>query len=155
MSRSTLTSLSSRAIKLLTPIADAQFKHVLQSKVLAIDETPIKAGQKSKSKLNTGYFWPLYGDADEVSFRYCSSRSGKHLTQLLDGFSGTLLTDGYEAYARYANGKDDITHSQCWAHTRRYFEEAQAYDPARADEALQIIGALYQNEQVIRDQSTD
>ncbi|WP_087462560.1 IS66 family transposase [Oleiphilus messinensis] len=46
LSRTTLTNLSKRAIELLRPIAVAQLEHVLQSKVLAMDETPIKAGRQ-------------------------------------------------------------------------------------------------------------
>ena len=39
IARPTLTNLSSRAIDLLEPIFDAQFEHILQSRVLAMDET--------------------------------------------------------------------------------------------------------------------
>ena len=35
---------------------------IVQSEVLAMDETPIKAGRKVKGKMHTGYFWPMYGD---------------------------------------------------------------------------------------------
>ncbi|VUX54843.1 transposase (fragment) [uncultured Woeseiaceae bacterium] len=44
--RTTLTNLASRAIDLLTPIYTAQFGHIRKSRVLAMDETPIKAGRK-------------------------------------------------------------------------------------------------------------
>lgn len=49
LARSTLTNLVKRSIELLEPIADAQLENVLRSRVLAMDETPIKAG-KSKAK---------------------------------------------------------------------------------------------------------
>ncbi|HED15083.1 MAG TPA: hypothetical protein ENI62_15795 [Gammaproteobacteria bacterium] len=64
LSRSTLTSLGSRTIDLLTPIFHAQFGHILQSRVLAMDETPIKAGRKAKGKMCQGYLRPIYGEAD-------------------------------------------------------------------------------------------
>ena len=152
MARSALTQQSSRAMALLKPIAEAQFKHVLQSKVLALDETPIKAGLKGNGsgKMRQGYFWPLYGDDQEVSFRYHESRSGKHLQQLLNGFSGTLLTDAYGAYHAYAANKPEITHANCWAHSRRNFEQSLESEPTAAGEALQIIGELYRHEQTIR-----
>jgi len=51
LSRATLTNLGSRAIDLLIPIFEAQFGHILLSRVLAMDETPIKAGRKHKGKL--------------------------------------------------------------------------------------------------------
>jgi hypothetical protein len=85
-----------------------------------------------------------------VCFRFHPGRGDRHLQQVLQGFEGTLVSDGYGAYARYAASKPGITHAQCWAHARREFEHSQPYEP-RASEALQFIGALYRQEQVIRD----
>jgi len=48
LSRATLTNLTRRAIELLEPIADAQLQHILLSRVLAMDETPIKAGKSNR-----------------------------------------------------------------------------------------------------------
>jgi len=44
LSRSTLTHYIQRTIALLRHIYEAEWRHVLQSKALAMDETPIKAG---------------------------------------------------------------------------------------------------------------
>jgi transposase len=151
LSRSVLTQLCAKAVSLLKPIADAQCQHVLKSKVLAIDETPIKAGRKSPGKMKQGYFWPMYGEEGEIVFRYCNSRSGKHLESLLQGFQGTLLTDGYAAYDRYVANNEGVTHAQCWAHTRRGFEKALNIEPEAAGEALDIISTLYQYETAIRE----
>jgi transposase len=73
LSRSTLTYTTQRTIELLRPICDAQLRHVLQSRVLAMDETPHKAGRKGKGKLNTVWYWPIYGEDDEVCFTYSAS----------------------------------------------------------------------------------
>ncbi|WP_205622641.1 IS66 family transposase [Haliea salexigens] len=162
LSRSTLTNLVKRAIDLLRPVVDSQTDNVLRSRVLAMDETPIKAGHQGrvgprKGKMKSGWFWPLYGDADEVVFTYSNSRGRAHIEQILGTqFTGTLLSDGYAAYARYAEQQATITHAQCWVHSRRYFIEAQDEHPEKATEALQQIAKLYQNETVIRDrQLTD
>ena len=154
LSRSTLTNYVQRAIGLLEPIYDAQWQHILQSRVLAMDETPIKAGKGGKGKLKATWYWPVYGEADEICFTWSSGRGKDHVVQQLGDFAGTLLSDGYAAYDAYARNRPAVTQAQCWVHTRRYFERAQGSDPA-ADEALQIIGALYQVEAQIRDQSLD
>jgi len=152
LSRSSLTNWSKRSIGLLEPIYQAQLEHILQSKVLAMDETPIKAGKKGKGKMNTGYFWPMYGDADEIVFTFSPSRGQQHVFNTLGGqFAGTLLTDGYSAYKKYAAKKDDITHAQCWVHTRRYFERAKDIEPIASTRALQLIGDIYLHERTIRD----
>ena len=152
LSRSTLTNWSSRAIALLAPIVEAQNRHILQSRVLAMDETPIKAGRQGKGKMRQAYLWPVYGDQDEIVFHYTNSRAHRHVLELLGDYQGTLLSDGYEAYAAYARQNTSVTHAQCWSHTRRKFEQAKDSDPA-CDEALALIGALYRHEQQIRDQA--
>jgi len=152
IARPTLTNLSSRAIDLLEPIFDAQFDHILRSRVLAMDETPIKAGRKAKGKMRQGYLWPIYGEADEVVFSYTPSRAAAHVHDVLgEAFNGTLISDGYEAYARYARQNASVTHAECWAHTRRYFERAKDAEPKAAAEALDLIGELYRFEAQIRD----
>jgi transposase len=152
LARSSLTNWTQRSIELLEPIYQAQLEHILQSKVLAMDETPIKAGKKGKGKMNTGYFWPLYGDADEVVFTFSPSRGQQHVLNTLgDQFTGTLLTDGYSAYKKYAAKRDNVTHAQCWIHTRRYFEQAKEIEPIASAQALQLIGDLYRHERTIRD----
>jgi len=155
VSRSSLSNWAGRAIDLLGPIVDAQSRHQLQSRVLAMDETPIKAGRQKKGKMRQGYFWPIYGDDDEIVFHYASTREHRHVQSFLGDFSGTLLSDGYEAYAAYARYNDQVTHAQCWAHCRRGFEQADESEPVAGAEALALIGALYRHEEIIREQGLE
>lgn len=152
VSRGSLTNWSSRAIDLLEPIYTAQFSHVLQSRVLAMDETPIKAGRREKGRMRQGYFWPIYGEANEVVFPFAPSRAHRHVQGFLGtSFTGTLLSDGYNAYGAYARNNTEATHAECWAHCRRHFEGAQEAEPAAVTEALAMIGRLYRHEAIIRD----
>jgi transposase len=155
LSRSSLSNWAGRAIDLLEPIVDAQSRHQLQSRVLAMDETPIKAGRQKKGKMRQGYFWPIYGDDDEIVFHYAPTREHRHVQALLGDFSGTLLSDGYEAYAAYARHNGQVTHAQCWAHCRRGFERATESEPGACTEALALIGALYRHEEIIREQGIE
>jgi transposase len=75
VSRASLTNWTHSAIALLEPIYTAQQASVLESRVLAMDETPIRAGRKSKGKMRTAYYWPMYGDRDEVVFPHAASRA--------------------------------------------------------------------------------
>jgi hypothetical protein len=153
VSRPWLTQLTHAAIALLEPIFSAQLDSIRASRVKAMDETPIKAGRAGPGKMKGGYFWPVYGERDEICFVFHESRQGKHIAQTLgtDPPEGAvLLTDGLEAYARYAE-KCGLTHAQCWAHTRRKFFDARAIEPERADEALAKIGRLYAVEKHIRE----
>ena len=152
VSRSSLNTWASRAIDLLEPIFQAQNANVLQSRVLAMDETSIKAGRKAKGKMRTGWFWPVYGDGDEIVFHFAPSREHRHVRSFLGEFRGTLLTDGYEGYAAYAGTRPgQVIHGQCWSHTRRGFERAKDGEPEAVAEALALIGAMYRHEKQIRD----
>ncbi|TDO06165.1 transposase IS66 family protein [Halomonas ventosae] len=120
-----------------------------------MDETPIKAGRKAKGKMKEAWFWPLYGDHDEISFTFSPSRAKAHIDKVLgEHFEGVLLTDGNASYARYVEKKPGITHAECWAHTRRHFEKARESDPA-ADEALLHIAGIYAMETWIREKGRE
>lgn len=161
LSRATLTNLVSRACALLKPIVDAQLEHILLSRVLAMDETPIKAGKSKtrRGKMHQGYYWPLYGEDDEVVFSYSDSRARRVIESILQAkCTGTLLSDGYKAYASYVANTPRLVHAQCWAHTRRQFFDAKESEPEGVDECLQQIKALYEvetriNEQGLRDEA--
>lgn len=152
LSRPWLTQLAQQGAALLEPIYDALLASIRASHVLAMDETPIKAGQSGAGKMKQGYFWPIYGEQNEVCFPFFESRRHEHVKQALGILApGTvLLSDGYSAYARYAEASG-LSHAQCWAHTRRGFFEAQDVEPDLAAEALDQIGVLYAVEQHIRD----
>ena len=158
IARSTLTNLVGRAITLLEPIVDAQLESVLMSRTLAMDETPIKVGKskKTKGRMHQGYYWPLYGDRDEVVFTYSDSRARRHIElYLAERFHGNLLTDGYGCYAAFVAATEGVVHAQCWAHTRRHFVDARDSEPAAVDGILERIGALYAVEKRIREHGLD
>ena len=102
VARSTLTNLVKRSIELLNPIAQVQKDNILMSRVLVMDETPIKAGKKQKGKLNRAYFWPIYGEQHEVCFTFSNNRSMRHLEEQLGDYHGTLLTDDFTSEGHYS-----------------------------------------------------
>ena len=158
VARSTLTNLVRRAIALLEPIVDAQLASVLRSRTLAMDETPIRVGRSKtkRGRMHQGYYWPVYGDGDEICFVYAEGRARRVIEETLNGqFRGTILSDGYSAYASYVAATEHVVHAQCWAHTRRQFVEARDSEPGAVDEVLDAIGAIYAVEQRIRDRELD
>ena len=155
VSRASLTNWVHQAIDLVEPIYEAQLASILASQVLAMDETPVRAGRKGRGKMRTGYFWPVYGDQHEVAFPYASSRSHHHVPEILGDFTGTLLTDGYSGYERYADRRDSVVHAQCWVHARRGFVKAEDVEPERSARALEQIRALYAVEAEIKDRGLE
>ena len=154
VSRPWLTQVMQASVALLEPIHAAQLASIRASRVKSMDETPIKAGRAGPGKMKVAYFWPVYGEQDEICFLYYPSRAAKHVEEALGQSPPTgavLQTDGYTAYAQYAK-KMGLTHAQCWAHARRKVFEAQDIEPGPAGEALEAIGALYAVEAHIREE---
>lgn len=149
LARSTLTNWVHRTADLLDPIYEAQLLSILSSDVLAMDETPIKAGRRDRGKMQTVYFWPLHGDQRHVAFPLSLTRATSVVRRLLECDCGTLLSDGYKAYELFAAETDRIEHAQYWAHTRRRFLEAEATAPDLVETALGFIRELFRMEQEI------
>jgi transposase len=152
LARSTLTSWVHGSIDLLAPIHEAQLASILTSSVLAMDETPIKAGRKSKGKMKQGYFWPVYGDQDEVAFPFAASRAHRHAVEILGEYCGTLLSDDYGAYDAFAAKREAVTRAACWAHVRRKFVDAEDVEPERVEHVLGLIRGIYRIEKEVREQ---
>lgn len=154
VSRPWLTQVVQQSIGLLEPIYVSQLCSIRDSHLIAMDETPIKAGRSGKGSMKTGYLWPVYGDQDEICFPFFPSREAACVYETLGmkHRAGTvLLSDGYAAYKQYAE-RVGLVHAQCWAHARRELFEAQQMDPEAAQSALLQIQGIYQIEQDIRAQ---
>jgi len=157
LSRPWLTQLVQQGAQLLEPIYEAQLASIRASRVKAMDETPIKAGRAGPGKMNAAYFWPIYGEHDEVCFPFFDSRRHENVQEALgleQPGDAVLLSDGYQAYASYAK-KVGVINAQCWAHSRRGFFEAQGAEPQGAAEALRQIGKLYEIEREIRQRNLE
>jgi transposase len=155
LSRGSLTHWVHQSGELLEPVYDANLVSILSSKVLAMDETPIKAGRKQRDPphrgvMKTAYFWPLYGDKDEIAFPFATTRGSVVVRETLKGYSGVLLTDGYKVYDQYAKVTGGIEHAQCWSHARRQYEKAETSDPKRVQEILEQIAGIYTAEAPLR-----
>ncbi|MCP4006498.1 MAG: transposase [bacterium] len=153
MSRGSLSNWIGRVIDLLEPIYEAQLCSILSGQVVAMNETPIRAGRKAKAKakgkMRTAYFWPVYGEQDEVTFPYAPSRAKRYVGEILGDFRGTLVSDGYEAYDRFASHRDEVVHALCWMHARRGFVKSEEVEPGLSEVALDQIGLLYEHEERI------
>jgi transposase len=148
LSRGNLTRLVHRTAQLLEPIYQAVMSSVLFCPVLAVDESPTPAGVqkgagKEKGKMHQGYFWVFYGSSDEIFYMFSPSRARSVLDAVLEGYRGTLLSDGYVAYESFAKGKKGILHAQCWTHSRRNFIKAEPVAPAQCDTVIKVIQQLY------------
>lgn len=96
-----------------------------QSELLHCDETTMQCNKEvGRKATSNSYMWVLRSGELEtkkgIFFQYSPSRSAEIAQNLLRGYKGILVTDGYASY----NNIEGITHVECWAHARRYFYES-------------------------------
>lgn len=93
-----------------------------------------------------------------VVFRYNKNRSGMNALEFINGFSGYLMTDGYEGYEFALDEhnklfpKEKIRHCSCLAHARRKFSDASKVSKSKSpEEAIKMIRDIYRRDNKIRE----
>lgn len=117
---------------------------VLSSDYIQSDETTLPVINDEKHQAVKGYIWMIRAVIPRlVLFHYDQgSRAQKVALGLFKDYKGVIQSDGYTVYDMYEN-KKGVSPIGCWAHARRYFEEALKEDKARGSYALEQIGLLY------------
>ncbi|MBC0234850.1 transposase, partial [Escherichia coli] len=105
------------------------------------------------------------GSARDIVVYDCRpGRAGQYAREMLAGWSGTLVADGYAGYsALFRDGQEGappevpgIREAGCMAHVRRKFMELYRMNGSPgAKEALKQIRALYILERTIRDRPAE
>ncbi len=128
----------------LRPTYEALLQKVLKNHVVLADETRWKLTAKS-DKTSKWWVWCVVSE-EIAAYRILSHRSTKAAEQILGGFKGVVMTDGYGAYQALAREGPDITLAHCWAHVRRKFLEAEDAYPELSQYAVDLIGKLFEVE---------
>ncbi|MBM3436440.1 MAG: IS66 family transposase [Bacteroidetes bacterium] len=139
--------------RLLFPLFEKQKQLVLGQGYLQVDETPIRVLDKDvKGKCHQGYYWVYNSPLQNALFYdYRKGRGRDGPKEMLENFKGYLQSDGYQVYDWFGK-KKNISLLNCWAHARRYFEKAEAYDSKAAGHVLKEIQKLYMIERFARNQ---
>lgn len=156
---STLVGWVKGGYELLLPLYGVHRLRVLSKDYLMADETPIQVLEDNlPGKSHTGYFWVYYDPLEwQVYFDYRPNRGRDGPEELLKNFQGYLQSDGYGVYDGLSspNGasRKGIIGVGCFAHARRYFEQAKESDPLRAEWMLLAIQQLYAIERQAREEA--
>ncbi|APR75145.1 Hypothetical protein A7982_07901 [Minicystis rosea] len=113
-------------------------------KLLFADETPWplhdkKGGHAAASKW---HIWTLVSDVG-VYYEIHGGRDSEAAEELLAGFDGYVMCDGYKAYDALAKKYPALKLVQCWVHARRNFVECEQAFPNESGWMLERIGKLY------------
>jgi transposase len=128
------------AARVLQPTYEALGQQVQAAPVIGADETwwRVLVGPPGKR----WWAWTLTSDT-AVTYTILESRSQEAARQVLNGYQGIVVADGYGAYEALARAGPRFTLAHCWAHVRRKFVEAESHYPGPCAEALDLIGQLY------------
>jgi transposase len=128
--------------RVLRPTDDALERRVLSGPMLGADESWWRLMEKDNSK--KWWAWARAGP-DAVHYRILDSRSQDAARQVLNGYDGIVIADGYGAYEalKKPGGGGAFILAHCWAHVRRKFVEAEENYPEPCREILDLIRDLY------------
>jgi transposase len=146
---STMCGWLRRTAGLLKHVVAVMHAELLTGAFLQSDATGLPILHGPKNQPLRGHLWS-YTDGLQVVFQASTDGRQVHPEALLEGFNGTLLTDGAGAY-NAAAAADGVTRAGCWAHARRKFFEARNEDPVRAATALATIKEIFLTERAARD----
>lgn len=112
----------------LLPIYERMKQLIMNKSLLHVDETYGQIINRSdgKSGQSHAYNWvyrsvPCQGPPVTL-FQSALSRARSVLESFIEGFSGTIICDGYSAYDKL----EGINFANCWAHVRRYWLKADS-----------------------------
>jgi transposase len=144
VSRQTMCDWLARSAELLTPLCLLMIQHVLQSRVIQTDDTPVPVQDDSRDHTRTGRVWLYHGDVehDYLVYQYSPNREQHWPQTFLKNYAGFVQADAYAGYDKLF-ATERIREVACWAHARRKFFEAHQTDPERALYVLGVIRQLY------------
>jgi transposase len=144
----------------LQPLYNLMDERLRASGYVRIDETRIQVLNSEKAPSALHWMWVRVAGPKHqriILFDYDPSRGGEVADGLIEGCSGYLQSDGYQAYEGVSH-RAGLAHVGCFAHARRRFFEALKALPnaqrklaSTAQEAVRRIDALYLIERQIKD----
>lgn len=155
INRSSLGESLHQHIEILNPLYELHKKITLTQQYIQTDETTYKVQTETKKgKTHLGYIWASRSpEQNLVLFTYQKTRSGESMTAHLGNYKGKLQVDGYTTYETLQN-TPGLTIINCWAHARRYFEQALKSDPTESHTILKLIQQLYAIERHCKENKT-
>ncbi len=118
----------------------------LKSRVLGVDETPVKTLGLKVGSAAKAYLWDVIGDGDHPydCFHFTVDRSRDGPEQFLSGYEGYPQSDAYICYDSLSKSNPEMVQVGCWAHARRKFEELSYVTPnVRTHVAMGYFQRLY------------
>jgi transposase len=130
----------------LEPTYAALGRRALEGPVINVDETRwAMMGSLTPAK---GTVWTVRSPT--VSFyRILPGKSADEGRQVLNGYRGTVVADGFVVYEVLAREGPTFTLAHCWSHAKRKYEEIAEHWPTPCAEIDALISELYAIERLV------
>jgi transposase len=148
ISCSTLGDWMASAATLLEPLVLLMKRRILLSRVIHSDDTHVKLRVPGKDRTDKAHLWVYIGEAEHpyVVFDFTTDyRAASGPAEFLKGYTGYLQADALAQY-ECLFGPEAVKHVCCMAHARRKFVAALEAKAETAQQALDLIGKLYEIE---------
>ena len=96
-----------------------------------------------------GYMWALSNRIGSY-YQFEPTRSGRVAEEILKGYEGSVVTDGFSGYNRIKRN-EKIRVQQCWSHVRREFYDLYKNYPNEVREIIGLIDPLMNVEHEAKD----
>ncbi|MFC1746281.1 IS66 family transposase [Candidatus Riflebacteria bacterium] len=151
--RQTMCNWTIKTAEKCEPLAELLLEEIRSGPLIHIDETNVQVLKEPGRKATTkSYMWAIRGgqkDNPIILYHYHQSRGANVVKNLLEGFKGMVMSDGYAAYD-FLDDVPGIIHLGCMAHARRKFTDCrtsgQGGRSKTAETAIKIFEKLYRIE---------
>jgi len=152
ISVSTMCDWVGRMADLLRPVYDGLQSQLLAGRQIQSDATEVPYLLRSeKKKVAKGYLWTYLCESSRlVLYDFTTSQGRAGPSRFLQGFSGTLLTDGHASYNEIVAGAS-LIRAGCWSHARRKYYDARFDDRKRCGLMLKLVQELFAVERRAKD----
>jgi transposase len=150
----TLWDQIERLAQLLTPAYERLHEYVLSHDVVGADETRWRIMGKEAGPEGGSKWWQIWLVQCPTAVYYTieNTRGIDGGNELLAGYRGTVMCDGYAVYKAIEKAAVGLKLAHCWAHFRReILAHEQAY-PEIVAGGLALIRNLYAVEEACRDE---
>jgi len=142
IARSTQSIWCGDVADLVEPVYQRMIQRVLESHVIATDDTHMP--MQAKDKTIRAYMWVYVGDDAHPYniYDFTMGRNREGPVEFLGDYNQVLLADGYAGYNGVVAG-NALVRAGCWLHLKRKFVEAERTAPEIAVAVVESVRALY------------
>ncbi len=152
----TLWDQIERLAQLLQPAYERTLDYVLEHDVVGADETRWRMMGKGAGPDGGSKWWQIWLVQCPTAVYYTieNTRGIDGANEILAGYRGTVMCDGYAVYKALAKVNAGFRLAHCWAHFRREIRAHEEAYPQLVTTGMSLIGKLYAIEADCRDGPT-